>query len=130
MKNLELFNNLYSLTKTIKFELRPIPETKKWIDEFGKIFTQEADSSEDNFFKRDMDIAEAKRIIQDVLNSVHETIINNALTSDEAKAIDISSYYELSNQTNPDLGNEEKNLREKIKLCFIAELKKFNGKVS
>ena len=130
MKNLELFNNLYSLTKTIKFELRPIPETKKWIDEFGKIFTQEADSSEDNFFKRDMDIAEAKRIIQDVLNSVHETIINNALTSDEAKAIDISSYYELSNQTNPDLGNEEKNLREKIKLCFIAELKKFNGNFS
>ncbi len=131
MQNIESFTNLYSLTKVVKFNLDPIPETKKWLKAFGKVFTHNhSENLEDNFFKLDLKIEDAKRIIQDVLNSVHEAIITQALESEEAKSINISSYYELSNQRNHDLSDLEQRLREQIKVCFIKQLKDFCSEVS
>ena len=124
MQKAESFNNLYSLTKVVKFELCPIPETKRWMNEFGRIFTAEDfQSVDDNFFSTDLKIAEAKQIIQNVLNVVHENIINIALTSEETGLLDISNYYALSNQRNHNLEEEEKQLREFLEKCFEKPLK-------
>lgn len=126
MQNLESFINLYSLTKVVKFELCPIPQTMRWMNEFGRIFTdKDFQSEDDNFFITDLKIDKAKRIIQDVLNAVHENIINSALTSKEIKKIDISTYYALSIKSNHNLDDEEKRLRELIEICFEKPLKRF-----
>lgn len=131
MQNIESFTNLYSLTKVVKFELCPIPETEKWMKVFGKIFSEKnVERDDDNFFATDLNIVEAKQVIQDVLNTIHENIINKALKSDEAKTINIFSYYELAKQRNADLSEEEKRLREEIEKCFVKPLKEFYDRFS
>ena len=126
MQNVESFINLYGLTKVVRFELCPIPETKRWMNEFGRIFTDyDGRNEDDNFFATDLRIAEAKQIIQNVLNAVHEHIINTALTSEEIRMMDISNYYALSNLRNPNLEDEEKQLRVFLEKCFEKPLKQF-----
>lgn len=100
----EQFTNKYSLSKTLRFELRPYGKTREQMNEHLKY-----DSSLETFLK-DQSIEDAYQILKPVLDEVHEMFINKSL---EFVNIDFSRYFEVYSKKE-DLGKEEKSLREAI----------------
>ena len=93
---MEQFTNLFQLSKTLKFELKPIGKTeetfKQWLEEIQK---SELDVYNDsNLFLKDKKIKDAYLAIKPIMDKLHEQFIEESLTSDLAKNIDFSEYYE------------------------------------
>lgn len=124
------FTNLYKLTKTLRFELKPQEKTQ---EQLGKWLNEE-NTDERNLILKDKKIAKAYITIKSILDRLHEECITKSLSSATAKQIDFSKYLSLY-RTKEEIGNEEKNLRKKIgesfnegKEFFSQELSKLKTK--
>ncbi|MBE7411047.1 MAG: type V CRISPR-associated protein Cas12a/Cpf1 [Leptospiraceae bacterium] len=68
MKKLENFTNLYSLSKTLRFELKPMGSTNEWIEKKGLI-------------KQDEIRAEDYKIVKKIIDRYHKSFIEEAFES-------------------------------------------------
>ena len=72
------FTNLYQLSKTLKFKLEPVGNTKttfkKWIDKMN------CASEDDNLFAKDKSIRDAYLAIKPIMDKLHEQFIEKSLT--------------------------------------------------
>ena len=85
MKNsniFEQFTNLYSLSKTLRFELKPVGSDGKYLsqEEANKVFK--------NIIEQDKKIKEAYVALKPIMDKIHEEVITRGLESDSAKKID------------------------------------------
>lgn len=105
------FTNLYQLSKTLRFELKPVGKTaetfKQWLSEMNN------SDKEENLFAKDKKIKNAYMVIKPIIDKLHERFIEKSLTSKEAKEIDFSPYFEAYKQKNV-LDTLEEGLRKKI----------------
>jgi len=122
---MEQFTNLFQLSKTLKFELKPIGKTeetfKQWLEEIQK---SESDVYNDsNLFLKDKKIKDAYLAIKPIMDKLHEQFIEESLTSDLAKNIDFLEYYEaFRNKTVKD------EMETKLRKVF-AETYQYAGKL-
>lgn len=145
--NLEKLTGLYSLSKTLRFELKPEPATKERFDKWLKEIEEKTKDTDDetfveydetNMFGKDVKIANAYKVLKIVLDKLHEIKIEKSLSSDIAKEIDFSSYYESYKAKTLEAKTEEK-LRKEIGVAFkegdkyfpevIGEKSTFNKKI-
>ena len=127
-KELIGLTNLYNLSKTLRFELKPEPETKQrfetWLNELKEIndFTEAIKNG--NLFAQDNAIYKAYMALKPILDSIHEQFITIALQSDEAKKIDFSGYFEKY-RNKESIEAEEKTLRSEIGKLYTIPAGKF-----
>lgn len=97
--NFKQFTNLYSLSKTLRFELKPVGRTrdtfKQWLEELKN--TECVVDNDSNLFVKDKKIKEAYLALKPIMDKLHEQFIDISLTSEEAKKIDFSEYFEVFN---------------------------------
>ena len=109
------FTNLYQLSKTLRFELKPVGKTaetfKKWLEEMKN--TDPVVDIDCNLFVKDKKIKDAYLALKPIMDSLHKQFIEMSLRSDEAKKIDFSKYFEAYRKKS-DLDEPEKVLRAKI----------------
>lgn len=122
------FTNLYQLSKTLKFKLEPVGNTKttfkKWIDKMN------CASEDDNLFAKDKSIRDAYLAIKPIMDKLHEQFIEKSLTSDEAKQIDFSDYLAIYRDPDKDFPNGfEKKLREYIGQTYKVGGRFFSEKI-
>ncbi|MFH1546728.1 MAG: hypothetical protein ABIE14_05120, partial [Patescibacteria group bacterium] len=113
------FTNLYELSKTLRFELKPVGETLKNMKNH-----LEYDQGLQTFMK-DQDIENAYQTLKPIIDGIHEEFITNSLESQKTKEIDFSEYLEAYKQKKDD--KKEKKLRNKIGEAYSVgeeELKK------
>ncbi|NJK71824.1 MAG: hypothetical protein HC932_06370 [Thermales bacterium] len=80
------FTNLYSLTKTLRFELKPVGKT---LENMKNNLGYDIDLQT---FLKDQEIEDAYNLIKPELDKIHEEFINEALTLNEDSDIDFESY--------------------------------------
>ncbi|MDR2410332.1 MAG: type V CRISPR-associated protein Cas12a/Cpf1, partial [Bacteroidales bacterium] len=83
------FTKKYALSKTLKFELRPVGETRENMDK-----ALEYDEKLQTFLK-DQRIEDAYQTLKPVFDKIHDDFITSSLESEEAQKIDFSSVFEL-----------------------------------
>lgn len=131
MNDVKQFTGLYSLSKTLRFELKPVGETKetfrRWLEELKN--AQHVVDEGGNLFLKDKQIKEAYLTIKPVMDNLHEQFIEKSLLSEEAKQIDFSDYYEAY-QTKNVSEKLEKELREKIGNTYKVAGEYFSEEIS
>lgn len=100
------FTNLYELSKTLRFELKPVGKT---IDNMKEHLEYD---SKLQIFMKEQAIEDAYQILKPIIDDIHEEFITNSLESDKAKEIDFSKFLGDYKQKKDDKG--EKNLRNEI----------------
>lgn len=110
------FTNLYQLSKTLRFELKPIGKTeetfKQWL---GAMNSAGNEDNNDNLFAQDKKIKDAYVVIKSIMDKLHEQFIEKSLTSEEAKNIDFSDFLDIYKYRGNDFPKDfEKKLREQI----------------
>lgn len=80
MNDLEQFTGLYPLSKTLRFELKPEPATKKKFDVWLKEIQDNEVVSDYNLFYKDK-ISEAYVVLKPILDNLHEKFIEISLSS-------------------------------------------------
>ncbi len=118
---MEQFKNLYQLSKTLRFELKPIGKDGKQLTEEDstKVFKE--------ILKQDRKIKAAYDALKPVMDKLHEEVINTSLTSDEAKQIDFSEYFEEYKKGKAKkLDNYESSLRESLGKTFETSIKNYH----
>ena len=114
MKN---FTNLFSLSKTLRFELKPIGRTLEYIKQRGII-------KEDD--ERALDYTEAKKIIDEY----HKYFISKSLEGLNLDEILLIKYFELINSSQPnnaEIETIQTKLYAEIADCFSSQ-DEFQGK--
>lgn len=101
------FVNKYALSKTLRFELRPVGETLDNMRTHLKY-----DESLQTFMK-DQEIEDAYQALKPVLDRLHEGFITESLELETAKSIDFSTYWKLYQQKK-DVDEKEFAQTEKI----------------
>ena len=126
MNNSDNFTNLYSLSKTLRFELKPIGKTaetfKQWIEELNNT------NEDGNLFAKDRKIKDAYLVIKPIMDKLHEQFIEKALL-DGAKNIDFSEYFKAY-QSKAVKDDTEKELRKAIGEAFQVAGKYFVQEIS
>jgi hypothetical protein len=128
MKNIfSDFTKQYALSKTLRFELKPIGKTRENMDK-----ELEYDPTLRTFLK-DQRIEDAYQTLKPVFDKIHETFITQSLESNAAKEIDFSIYLKLKTELqainkkdNPkkskdkqkEIEGEEKKLRAEITATY------------
>jgi len=107
------FTNCYALSKTLRFELKPVGKT------FENMRTQLAYNKDLQTFLKDQAIEDAYQKLKPLFDKLHEEFITDSLDSDQAKKIDFSEYLVLY-EAKKELQAIEKKLREEIGKTFIA----------
>ena len=135
-KTKSVFDNFtcqYSLSKTLRFELKPVGKTRENMDADLKY-----DENLRTFFT-DQKIEDAYQILKPVFDKIHEEFITKSLESAEAKAIDFSKYFNLYKKQKAEqdkderkkmdkpLQDEEKRLRKEFEKLYIAAGKEFKA---
>ncbi len=127
-RTIDEFTNLYSLSKTLRFELKPVGETAEKLEEFKNEGLKTIVEQDKN---RAKDYKEIKKII----DSYHRYFIDEVLSGEILTADEIVEAYNLySNATKPGAAKEKKEeyaktqekLRKKISERFSAESKKYH----
>ena len=114
---MEQLINLYQLSKTLRFELRPVGcdgkelSQEEAIDRFKKIIDQ------------DKKIKEAYDALKPIMDKIHEEVITCGLESEKAKDIDFTKYYEAYKNKADKADRDEEGLRNAI-------VKEFDNAVS
>lgn len=124
IKSKGLFNNFtkqYQLSKTLRFELKPIGKDGK------SLAAEDAEKLFRNILKKDREIKEAYIALKPVMDKIHEQVINISLTSNEAKQIDFSKYFEKYKHKK-EIISEENFLREAIVATFDVGTKPIKDK--
>lgn len=117
------FTNLYELSKTLRFELKPIGNT---IDKMRQHLRYDKDLQ--TFFA-DQEIEYAYQILKPIFDSLHEEFITDSMVSKIARDIDFSEY--LTNyKDKKDLEKVEDVLRKKFSDVFQEAGKKWKEKYS
>ena len=115
MKTLNDFTGLYSLSKTLRFELKPVGKTeetfKQWLEEMQS--NEIVVDNDGNLFLKDKKIKDAYLAIKPIMDKLHEQFIEMSLLSEKAKHIDFSEYFTKFRDKNVS-SDLEKNLRSKI----------------
>lgn len=116
------FTGKYALSKTLRFELKPIGKT---LENMRTQFEYDEDL---RTFMKDQNIEDSYQALKPVLDTIHEEFINESLESESVKNIDFSSYLNLyarkSDVKENDLKLEEKKLRSAFDVAYaeVAEL--------
>lgn len=105
-KDFSQFTNKYSLSKTLRFELKPVGKTLE------KMKTNFAYDQDLQTFLKDQKIEDAYQALKPFIDEIHEKFIIASLKFEEAKHIDFSDYFKAYKQKKDD--KDEKVLREKI----------------
>lgn len=139
-KVFEKFTNLYSLSKTLRFELKPIGKTLENMKSkigYGK------NSYGFDTFLADQNIEDAYQILKSVFDRLHENFITESLESTEAKRIDFTSYFEIKEELlkinrkedrkefdryDKMLADEERDLRRAITKLYAVAGEKFKNR--
>ncbi len=123
----EQFTNRYSLSKTLRFELKPVGKTRENIEKANPKFIY------------DQNIEDAYQILKPVFDKLHEDFITKSLENDNAREINFSTYLILKKELlgidkkkadkdfknkEKEIENEEKKLRESF-----GDIYKFEGEV-
>lgn len=118
MNNLDDFTNLYSLSKTLRFELKPVGKTAKTFKQwFEELKNTDLDVKEDNnLFVKDQKIKDAYMVIKPIMDKLHEQYIEKAL-NEGADNIDFSKYFKAY-QNKAVKDDMEKELRMAISDAF------------
>lgn len=120
----ERFTGLYSLSKTLRFELVPQGKTLEHMH---------ANLRYDDGLKTflvDQEIENAYQTLKPVMDAIHERFITESLSSSEARALNILAYYAEYKSDAPKLEKHEKELREVIAGLYSVtadEWKAVNG---
>lgn len=111
-KSFDDFTNLYSLSKTLRFELRPVGKTIENMREHLRY---------DEYlqtFLADQEIEDAYQALKPLFDSSHEEFITDSLESEIAKNIDFSEYLKIyrdkKNLKEKDFESHEKLLRNQL----------------
>lgn len=112
MSDFGQFTGLYQISKTLRFELKPIGKTKGTFEQW----LEEKNADDDtNLFVKDSEIKDAYVAIKPIMDNLHEKFIELSLSSEDARSIDFSHYFELFKDRNNEMPAElEKGLREQI----------------
>lgn len=126
------FVGQYSLSKTLRFELKPIGKTaetfEKWIDEICK---ENFEDEIANFFYKDVKLRDSYLALKPIFDKIHENFITESLQCDAAKGIDFSIYFAEkqrkksegnSKAVKDNLSEIEKNLRKSIGDLFSRKM--------
>ncbi len=112
MGNFEQFTGLYELSKTLRFELKPVGETKKLLDESEELFPK--DNRIDEVYDN---------IIKPYLNKLHSELIEESLKSKTANneniillnSLDEELYYTYKDEKKvKDYEKSKKSLRKEV----------------
>ena len=121
---MEQFTNLYSLSKTLRFELKPIGKTKENIEKNG-------------ILERDNERAVAYKAVKKVIDEYHKAFIEMMLNDFELQYEMLEEYhrlYQISNSSEPKkkekLQKIQENLRKQISDRFTKseQYKRLFGK--
>lgn len=117
------FFGKYALSKTLRFELKPVGKTlENMQNRFGY-------DKEMRTFLCDQKIEDAYQALKPVLDRIHEKFINESTESVEAKRIGFGSYLDLyrnrKDLKEKSLLAEEAKLRAEFSKCFSAAAKEF-----
>ena len=110
-KTLDDFTNLYSLSKTLRFELKPIAETKENIEK-GKFLESDKKKSDD--------YKDVKKIIDNYHKYFIDDVLKNA-TFDWKKLEEAIREYSKNKSDDSAVENEQKKLRETILKLFTSD---------
>ena len=110
-KTLDDFTNLYSLSKTLRFELKPIAQTKENIEK-GKFLESDKKKSED--------YKDVKKIIDNYHKYFIDDVLKNA-TFDWKKLEEAIREYSKNKNDDSAIENEQKKLREEILKLFTSD---------
>lgn len=107
------FTNKYQLSKTLRFELKPVGK------DGNRLNQEEAEKLFEKIIEQDRKIKTAYLALKPILDKIHEDIINDSLISEIAKEIDFSLYFEEYKKGKAKkLDSFEKSLRESIGVTF------------
>lgn len=117
LNSFDKFTNLYSLSKTLRFELKPVGKT---LDNMKKDL--QWDERLQTFFK-DQEIEDAYQTLKPEIDKIHEQFITESLESEDVNSIGFSSYLEQY-KNKKILGEKtmelvEIQLRDKIRDLFV-----------
>ena len=97
MKTFNDLTGLYSLSKTLRFELKPVGKTeetfKQWLEEMPN--DEIVVDNDGNLFQKDKNIKDAYLAIKPIMDRLHEQFIEMSLLSEKAKQIDFSEYFTI-----------------------------------
>ena len=110
-KSIAEFTNLYSLSKTLRFELRPIAETKENIEK-GKFLESDKKKSED--------YKDVKKIIDNYHKYFIDDVLKNA-TFNWKNLEEAIREYSKNKSDDFAVENEQKKLREEILKLFTSD---------
>ena len=119
---MDRFTNLYPLSKTLRFELKPEKETKERFEEWLRQINGNIEN-EENFLLKDKKIAAAYVALKPILDKIHEDFINISLASIAKSPIDFNSYLDAY-KNKGEINEIESNLRLQIGISF-SEGEKF-----
>lgn len=109
MNNLNIFRNKYSLSKTLRFELKPQAETLKNIEQNGLLDI-------------DKDLSEAYKKVKKIIDDYHrDKIIEGSLSQVHLDGLKIyaDEYYSTDkDKDEAHLETLEKSLRKQVRKCF------------
>lgn len=132
MNDLKQFTGFYSLSKTLRFELKPVGKTKetfkRWLDELKN--TELVVDDGGNLFLKDKQIKDAYLAIKPIMDKMHEQFIEMSLLSQEAKNIDFSDFYTAFKGRSKGLNDIEKKLRENIGATYNVTGNYFSAEIS
>jgi CRISPR-associated protein Cpf1 len=116
MPHFSQFTQKYALSKTLRFELKPVGKT------LDHLRTDQKYDPDLQTFLKDQDIEDAYQTLKPIFDKIHEDFITISLESQIAKNIDFRSYLEFyKNRGNEEktLEKEEKSLREEIGKAYL-----------
>lgn len=117
-KVFDQFTNQYALSKTLRFELKPVGSTREKMNENLKY------NPVLKTFLKDQDIEDAYQALKPVFDKLHEDFITHSLQTIEAKNLVFSEYFELYKKYRVEKDKEEKRKIEKVFDTIEKELRK------
>lgn len=102
------FTNLYSLSKTLRFELQPLGKTLDHINDNG-------------FLTNDAHRAESYKKVKKLIDDYHKAFIDNVLRDFKLNAELLQLYYDLYSQTTKD--KQFKDVQDKLRKAIAGALK-------
>jgi hypothetical protein len=108
------FTNLYALSKTLRFELKPVGKTRENMNEHLK-FDKDLQT-----FMADQEIEDAYQTLKPVLDALHEKFINDSLELEECKNIDFSGYLEKYRNKKDLKDKDFESLEKALRVIFAG----------
>ncbi len=111
------FTRRYALSKTVRFELKPVGKTRINIEKANPKFIH------------DQEIEDAYQVLKPVFDKLHEEFIICTLNGKEAKKLDVTEYFKLYQKLRAEQDKDKKDMIEKNIGKREGELRKFFGDI-